>query len=79
MSQCLYCVRRAGALGKHVARVALSQFPGCSPVVTVIPQVSTEEQLPEVLDQVAERKGMIIHTMVDPKLRAGLEAGAAER
>lgn len=69
----------AGALGKHVARIALSQFPGLSPEVIVIPQISQLDQLPAVLDQVAERHGLIIHTMVDPKLREALEAEAAAR
>lgn len=69
----------AGALGKHVARIALSQFPGLSPDVIVIPQISQLEQIPAVLDQVAENHGLIIHTMVNPKLREVLEAQAAAR
>jgi [pyruvate, water dikinase]-phosphate phosphotransferase / [pyruvate, water dikinase] kinase len=69
----------AGALGKHVARIALSQFPGITPQVIVIPQVSQLDQLPAVVEQVAERRGVIIHTMVDPALRAALVRAAAER
>lgn len=67
----------AGALGKHVARIALSQFPGLNPQVVVIPQVSRGEQLPAVIEQVAARRGLIIHTMVDTALRAELLRAAA--
>jgi hypothetical protein len=69
----------AGALGKHVVRIALSQFPGVTPQVIVLPQISQHEQLPAVIEQVAERHGIIIHTMVDPVLRAALVHAAAER
>lgn len=62
----------AGALGKHVARVVLAQFPGINPEVIVIPQVCQAEQLSGVVAQVAARHGTIIHTMVDPNMRATL-------
>lgn len=69
----------AGALGKHVARIALSQFPGVAVQVIVVPQISRRDQLPAVITQVADRQGMIIHTMVDPGMRVALEQAAAER
>ncbi|MFV9505026.1 MAG: pyruvate, water dikinase regulatory protein [Oscillochloridaceae bacterium umkhey_bin13] len=69
----------AGTLGKHVARIALSQFPGLSPEVIVMPQISQPDQLAAVLDQVAARRGLIIHTMVDPAMRAALVAEANAR
>lgn len=59
----------AGALGKHVVRIALSQFPGHSPQVIVIPQVCSREQVSEAIAQVVNRRGIIVHTMVDPKMR----------
>ncbi|MBK9711972.1 MAG: kinase/pyrophosphorylase [Kouleothrix sp.] len=62
----------AGALGKHVARIALSQFPGSNPQVIAIPQVRSVEQLAEAVAQVAARGGAIIHTMVDPHMRQEL-------
>ncbi len=62
----------AGALGKHVARIALSQFPGLNPQVIVIPQVRHIDQLTEAINQVAARGGIIIHTMVDSVLRQAL-------
>ncbi len=68
----------AGALGKHVARIALSQFPGINPAVIVVPQISQEDQLPAIMQQVAERRGIIIHTMVNPQMRAALVRLAAE-
>lgn len=69
----------AGALGKHVARVALSQFPGLCPEVIVIPQICHADQLAEAVDQAARRGGTIIHTLVDPHMRAGLQELAAAR
>lgn len=69
----------AGALGKHVARIALSQFPDLTPPVIVIPQVSTPDQLPAIIAQVIERQGIIIHTMVDPLMRAALVRTCAEQ
>jgi [pyruvate, water dikinase]-phosphate phosphotransferase / [pyruvate, water dikinase] kinase len=59
----------AGALGKHVARIALSQFTGPNPPMIVIPQVCSREQVAEAIAQVAAKRGIIIHTMVDPKIR----------
>jgi len=69
----------AGALGKHVARIALSQFPLDNPEVIVIPQVRRMDQLAEAIDRVAERGGSILHTMVDPVLREALVRMAADR
>ncbi|PDW03638.1 pyruvate, water dikinase regulatory protein [Candidatus Viridilinea mediisalina] len=69
----------AGALGKHVARIALSQFPDLTPPVIVIPQVSTQDQLPAIIAQVLERQGIIIHTMVDPLMREALVRACAEK
>ena len=62
----------AGALGKHVARIALSQFAGLNPQIVVIPQICSYDQLAEAIAQVAERRGIIIYTMVDPKIRQAL-------
>jgi len=69
----------AGALGKHVARIALSQFPKESPDVIVLPQIRRFEQLASAVEQAAQRGGIILHTMVDPKMRTALLALAAER
>jgi len=62
----------AGAFGKHAARIALSQFPDISSEVIVIPQVRQADQLSEIVAQVAARGGVILHTMVDPTMRATL-------
>jgi regulator of PEP synthase PpsR (kinase-PPPase family) len=68
----------AGALGKHVARVVLAQFPGITPEVIVIPQICRGDQLSEAVAQVAARQGTIIHTMVDSTLRQTLVELARE-
>ena len=69
----------AGALGKHIARVALAQFPGIGADVIVIPQVRHPDQLEEAIEQVAQCGGTIIHTMVDSAMRARLVELAASR
>jgi regulator of PEP synthase PpsR (kinase-PPPase family) len=62
----------AGALGKHVARVALAQFCAQIPPIIVIPQVRTIEQLTAAVERVAAAHGVIVHTMVDPELHTAL-------
>jgi regulator of PEP synthase PpsR (kinase-PPPase family) len=62
----------AGALGKHVARIALSQFVGLNPPMIVIPQICNHDQLAEAIAQVVAKRGIIIHTMVDPTIRQAL-------
>jgi hypothetical protein len=69
----------AGALGKHLARVVLAQFPLDKSPVILMPQVRTPQQLAEAVEQVAARNGVIIHTMVDPVLREALRTMAAQR
>jgi regulator of PEP synthase PpsR (kinase-PPPase family) len=62
----------AGALGKHVARVALAQFCSNIPPIIVIPQVRTLDQLTAAVERVAAADGVIVHTMVDPELHTAL-------
>jgi regulator of PEP synthase PpsR (kinase-PPPase family) len=69
----------AGALGKHVARIALSQFPQNDVEVIVIPQVRQLQQLTDAVNQVVARGGAIIHTMVDTELRQALTQMAEAR
>jgi len=59
----------AGALGKHVARIALAQFAGLNPQMIVIPQICSCDQVAEAIAQVVAKRGIIIHTMVDPNIR----------
>jgi regulator of PEP synthase PpsR (kinase-PPPase family) len=40
--------------------------------VIVIPQVCSRQQVAEAIDQVVTRRGIIIHTMVDPDMRQAL-------
>jgi [pyruvate, water dikinase]-phosphate phosphotransferase / [pyruvate, water dikinase] kinase len=68
----------AGALGKHVARIALSQFAGLNPQIIVVPQICSHAQLAEAIAQVVARHGIIIHTMVDPTIRQVLVQLAQE-
>jgi regulator of PEP synthase PpsR (kinase-PPPase family) len=54
----------AEALGKHVARIALAQFPHNKVEMIVIPLVRQLDQLTDAVNQVAARGGAIIHTMM---------------
>lgn len=69
----------AGALGKHLARVTLAQFPQTNPEVIVVPQVRDVESMVAAVDQATRRNGLIIHTMVEPQLRAQLITMARDR
>jgi hypothetical protein len=69
----------AGALGKHLARIALSQFSASDAEVIIISQVRQLEQLDEAIERAAARGSVIIHTMVDPIMRKALIDVARQR
>lgn len=69
----------SGGLAKHLARVTLAQFRQSCPEIIVIASVRDAAQLRDAIDKVAARRGMILHTMVEPGLRNELVALAAER
>lgn len=69
----------AGALGKHVARIALSQFPLNNPEVIVIPQVRQLDLLEKAMEEVAARGGIVLHTMVNRDMHSALLRMAEER
>ncbi len=68
----------AGALGKHIARIVLSQFPDLNAPVIVMPQLREREQIAEAVQQVVQRGGAVLHTMVDPLMREELRRLLAE-
>jgi regulator of PEP synthase PpsR (kinase-PPPase family) len=67
-----------GTSGEQLVRTALAQFEdGAAPVV-VIPRVSREDQITEVVAQAESTGGLVVHTLVDPDLRASLVELARE-
>ncbi|MGQ9600953.1 MAG: pyruvate, water dikinase regulatory protein [Anaerolineae bacterium] len=58
-----------GATARRVVEAALAQFSGAEVTVEQIPGVQTEEQVRQLIDQVARNGGTIVHTLVIPYLR----------
>lgn len=58
-----------------VVQAVLSQFEGADVVEHLYPLVRTAKQMENVLTEVAADPGMVMFTLVDPKLRTALEAG----
>ena len=64
-----------GATGEMVLRAALTQFDTSGVVVERMAQVRTEEQIREVVRTVAQRQGLIVHTLVSARLREVMLTG----
>ena len=58
-----------GATGEMVLRAALTQFDTSGVVFERMAQVRTEAQVREVVRTVAQRQGLIVHTLVSARLR----------
>ncbi|WP_246052079.1 pyruvate, water dikinase regulatory protein [Desulfobotulus mexicanus] len=58
-----------GINGEQMVRSALVQFPGVRSKVVRVPHVHDAHQIHETLERVAEEKGVVAHTIVDPGLR----------
>ena len=69
----------AGTSGDQLARTALAQFDDVDVPVTIVPDVRTEEELSAVVERAAQTGGVILHTLVDPRLRDAMVAAARER
>lgn len=66
----IYVVSDAtGATGEMVLRAALTQFETSGIVVERMAQVRTEEQIRDIVRTVAQRQGLIVHTLVSARLR----------
>jgi regulator of PEP synthase PpsR (kinase-PPPase family) len=65
-----------GTTGEQLARTALAQFEGSGVSIAVIPGIRTADEVREAVNRAAEAKGLLIHTLVDPKLRDVLKAAA---
>lgn len=58
-----------GASGAQIVRTALAQFENADLPIEVVPHARTEADLSAVVERAAREGGLIVHTLVDPKLR----------
>ncbi len=61
-----------GASGEQLVQTVLAQFPGKNVVVSTVGNVRQISQIEEVVAQAQEGQGMIVHTLVDARLRSAL-------
>lgn len=61
-----------GATGKLLADTILAQFPNAVVPVTIVPQVTDEEQVHALVRQAGAENGIIVHTLVDSRIREQL-------
>ncbi len=58
-----------GLSGTNVVRSVLIQFPDYKCPVKVVPGVNSKKIILETVEKAKTRKGVIVHTMVDPVMR----------
>lgn len=58
-----------------MARAVCARFVDVLPIEHIYPLVRSERQLARVLEEIENAPGVVIHTIVDPNLRASLEQG----
>jgi regulator of PEP synthase PpsR (kinase-PPPase family) len=68
-----------GLSGEQLTRTALAQFKEADLPIIVVPHVQEVDQIRTVVNQAAETGGMIIHTLVDSKLRRSMIRQARDR
>ena len=68
-----------GASGEQLARTAMAQFAQRELAIVVVAQVRNTADLGRVVDRAAASGGVVLHTLVDPELRAELIATARAR
>lgn len=66
----------SGASGEQVVHTILAQFPEDSLRVVIIPHVRYTEQLDDTLRRAAQAGAIVVHTLVDSRLRQYLEEEA---
>lgn len=69
----------AGTSGEQVVHTVLAQFPQSRTRVVTVPNVRFESQIDDVVERAQAAGATLVHTLVDERLRARLEALAAER
>jgi len=61
-----------GRTGEQVLKAALTQFPNVSVEIIMKQEIRTEQQIEEVMQEVAGTKSFILHTLVSETLREAL-------
>ena len=59
----------SGRTAEQILMAVLTQFPHSSVDVVLKPEVRTEQAIEEIVAEVAEQKGFILHTLVSESLR----------
>lgn len=63
-----------GSSGEQLVRTALAQFPSANVPVVLMPHVRTMDEVGEAVDRAEASGSIIVHTLVDPRLRPALSA-----
>jgi regulator of PEP synthase PpsR (kinase-PPPase family) len=58
-----------GKTAEQLVTAALTQFPSASVEIIIKPDVLTEQQIDDLMPEVVEAKGVIVHTLVSALLR----------
>lgn len=58
-----------------MAKAVVARFEGVIPIEHIYALVRSPKQLERVLEEIEAQPGIVLHTLVDPELRAMLEAG----
>ena len=61
-----------GRTAEQTLQAALTQFPGTEAEIILYGEVRTEHQINDIIHEVADRKGIIVHTLVTESLREEL-------
>ena len=61
-----------------MARAVTARFDDVLPIEHIYALVRSERQLERVLQEIADAPGVVLHTIVDRELRAGLEQGCRD-
>jgi len=61
-----------------MARAVCARFNNVLPIEHIYSLVRSQKQLERTLGEIAEAPGVVLHTIVDPALRAALERGCQE-
>jgi [pyruvate, water dikinase]-phosphate phosphotransferase / [pyruvate, water dikinase] kinase len=58
-----------GKTAEQLVTAALTQFPSVSVEIVIKPEVLSEQQIDELMPEVVEAKGIIVHTLVSQHIR----------
>lgn len=58
-----------------MAKAVVARFEGVIPIEHIYALIRSPRQLERVLEEIESQPGIVLHTLVDPELRAMLEAG----